>query len=93
MASSLRETLPDIPSRPNQPTSFSFPKRCFGKKTVVHRSFQPSWFCQWLYFHYDEARDLAFCQTCVMGFKEKKVKASMQNQLLEDVCFNSYAFM
>ena len=38
MASNSRETLPDIPSRPHQPTAFSFPKHCFGKKTVVHRT-------------------------------------------------------
>ena len=75
MASCSRESLPAIPSRPHQPTAFSFPKRSFGKKKVTFRSFQASWFRQWPYLHYDEARDLAFCHTCVMAFKEKRVKA------------------
>ena len=75
MASCSRESLPAIPSRPHQPTAFSFPKRSFGKKKVTFRSFQVSWFRQWPYLHYDEARDLAFCHTCVMAFKEKRVKA------------------
>ena len=82
IASCSRESLPAIPSRPHQPTAFSFPKRSFGKKKVTFRSFQASWFRQWPYLHYDEARDLAFCHTCVMAFKEKRVKAQMQIQPL-----------
>ena len=76
MASSSRENLPEISSLPHQPTAFSFPKRSFGKKNVSLRSFQASWFRQWPFLHYDEARDVVHCHTCVMGFKEKKVKAS-----------------
>ena len=42
--------LPDIGNKPNQPRRYQFPKRSFGKKNVVYRSFQPTWFdrCQWL---------------------------------------------
>ena len=69
-ASSSRDNLPDISSCPHQPTVFSLPKRSFGKKKVVLRSFQASRFRQWLYLHYNEARDLVYCHTCVMGFKE-----------------------
>ena len=76
MASSSRENLPEISSLPHQPTAFSFLKRSFGKKNVSLRSFQASWFRQWPFLHYDEARDVVHCHTCVMGFKEKKVKAS-----------------
>ena len=69
--------LPDIPERPHQPgPDFKFPKRAFGKKSVVFRSFQHSWFKQWMFLHYDEKNDLAYCHTCVMGFKQKKMKAS-----------------
>ena len=27
--------IPDLPDSPNQPASYSFPKKSFGKKTVV----------------------------------------------------------
>ena len=36
--------LPDIGNKPNQPRRYQFPKRSFGKKNVVYRSFQPAWF-------------------------------------------------
>ena len=29
---------------PHQPSNFCFPKRSFGKKSIVKRSFQPGWF-------------------------------------------------
>ena len=64
--------LPEIPDSPRQPgPEFNFPKRSFGKKSVVSRSFQHSWFRQWSFLHYDERNDLAYCHTCVMGFKQK----------------------
>ena len=34
----------DIPSVPNQPKTFKFPQRSFGKTNPVKRSFQASWF-------------------------------------------------
>ena len=69
--------LPDIPDSPHQSgPGFKFPKRSFGKATVVFRSFQSTWFRQWPFLHYDEANDLAYCHTCVKGFKEKKMKAA-----------------
>ena len=72
-----RTALPEIPLSPHQPgAGFKFPKRSFGKKTVVTRSFQASWFQQGPFLHYDEANDLAYCHTCVTGFKEKKMKSS-----------------
>ena len=66
----------DLPPTPHQPSGHRFPKRAFGKKTVVWRSFQQSWFNQWTWLHYDEANDLAYCHTCVSGFKQQKMKAS-----------------
>ena len=57
--------LPDIPDSPHQPgPGFEFPKRSFGKATVVLRSFQSTWFRQWPFLHYDKANDLAYCHTC-----------------------------
>ena len=42
----------ELPSVPHQPKSFDFPKRSFGKKVIVKRSFQASWFdrLSWLHF-------------------------------------------
>ena len=68
--------IPDLPSSPHQPSGFVFPKRPFGKAKVVYRSFQKSWFKEWPFLHYDEAKDVAFCHTCVKAVKEKKTRAS-----------------
>ena len=67
--------IPDLPDSPNQPTNYDFLKKLFGKKTVVARSFQATWFCTWKWLHYDELNDKAYCFYCVKGFKEKKLKA------------------
>lgn len=48
----------DVPSVPNQPKSFKFPKRSFGQKNPVQRSFQASWFSSKPWLHYDESKDL-----------------------------------
>ena len=61
--------VPSLGNKPNQPTSFSFPKRSFGKKDPVFRSFQSSWFKKWPWLHYDQAKDLAFCFTCIKASK------------------------
>ncbi len=65
-----------LPSKPHQPLDFSFPKRSFGQKAPVLRSFQQSWFSQWPFLHYDETQDLVFCHTCLLGFKKNKMRAS-----------------
>ena len=52
-------TTSNVPEKPHQPASFSFPQRFLGKK-VVHRSFQLSWLNQWKFLHYDESRDIVF---------------------------------
>ena len=64
----------DEPHHP--PISFQYPKREFGKKQVVKRSFQPAWFKHWGWLHYDEEQDLAFCHTCVKAYNEKKFTTS-----------------
>ena len=53
----------NVPPKPHQPLTFSFPKRAFGKSKVVNRSFQPSWFSLWPFLHYDKANDSVFCYT------------------------------
>ena len=68
---------PEIPDTPHQPgQGFKFPKRSFGKKTVVKRSFQAAWFQQWPFLHYDQANDLVYCHVCVKSFKQKTMRTS-----------------
>ena len=78
MASCSRcsDPLPELSCSPHQPSDFTFPKRSFGKPAIVWRSFQPSWFKQWPFLHYDEANDVAYCHTCVTGFKQGKMRVS-----------------
>ena len=67
----------DVPDAPHQPDAqFRFPKRSFGKKTLVHRSFQHSWFGKWPFLHYKETVDVVYCHTCLLMFKEKKAKSA-----------------
>ena len=68
--------MPDIGSKPSQPRRFNFPKRPFGKKNVVYRSFQAAWFDRWRWLHYDCSRDVAFCFTCIKAIKAGKMKIS-----------------
>jgi len=68
--------IPDLPTSPHQPLEFAFPKQPFGKAKVVYLSFQKLWFKEWPFLHYDEAKDVAFCHTCAIAVKEKKIRAS-----------------
>ena len=69
-----RISIADVPEQAHQPRTFSYPKRAFGKTKVVHRSFQPRWFDQWKWIHYDETLDAAFCHPCILAIKGGKVK-------------------
>ena len=86
MAVAAGVTVVDLPAKPHQPLNFTFPKRSFGKKKVVQRSFQPSWFSQWPFLHYDESKDVVYCHTCVIGFKLRRMKTSTR----ADPAFVSY---
>jgi len=59
--------------QPHQPKSFDFPKRSFGKKVPVMRSFQASWFDRWPWLHYIESRDVVLCFHCAEAKKQKKL--------------------
>ena len=69
----LGETLPSFGDHPHQPSNFKFPLREFGRKTIVKRAFQSTWFKRWNWLHYDESQDVAFCFPCLKAFKEKKL--------------------
>ena len=48
MACGEKFVLPDLPPVPHHPSDiFVFPNRPFGRKAVVWRSCQGSWFKQW----------------------------------------------
>lgn len=68
-----------LTDKPHQPVNFKFPKRSFGQKNAVLRSFQPAWFRQWAFLHYDEAKDVTFCHTCVMAFKLNRMRVNRGN--------------
>ena len=68
--------LPDLGEKPNQPTSFNFPKRRFGIKSAKYRSFQLAWFKQWPWISYDQEHDRAFCFCYVRAVRQKKLEVA-----------------
>ncbi len=58
-------SLTKLPEKPFQPTEIAFPRRHFGKSSVVYRSFQSAWFRKWKWLHYDVGSDKAYCFTCL----------------------------
>ena len=80
--------LTDIPVVPHQPTTLEFPKKAFGKTKVVYYAFQPTWFKQWPFLHYDESKDAVYCHTCVTGFKEKKMRSPHADSSFVSALFN-----
>ena len=40
--------------KPNQSGNFKFPKRSFGQRNLELRAFNPQWFTQSPWLHYDE---------------------------------------
>ena len=70
------ELLDALPEKPNQPQSFSFPKRKYGKTSVVERSCQSSWFKTWIWLHYNEAKDSVHCHLCLKAVKFKHISVN-----------------
>ena len=90
MANSLLSIndLPQIPDIQHHPKGLTFPKRSFGEKNPVLRSFQATWFKTWTFLQDDEGKDLSYCHICVKGFKEQKVKSSTR----ADPAFVSFSY-
>ena len=65
---------------PHQPLSFAFPKRPFGKKNTVYRSYQSKWFSLHPWLHYVESNDSALCHVCMLAAKQKKVSGMCSDQ-------------
>ena len=60
--------VPDVEEAPYQPKDYKFPKRSFGKNAQTTRSFQPTWFIDHPWIHYDETNDSAFCHVCIQAY-------------------------
>ena len=63
------------------PATFVFPKRAFGKKKIVHRSCQASWFKTWSWLHYDQSSDQVFCHICQKATHEEKMQKGRGDQV------------
>ena len=74
--SSTSTATAELPEKPHQPPGFKFPPRSFGKKKVVHRAFQASWFQSWPWIHYDEGRDHVLCYYCCKALKQKYLSST-----------------
>ena len=68
-------TYPTIACELHQPRRFNFPKREFGKKSIMRRSFQAYWFAKWRWLHYREDDNTVFCHTCMKAFTEVNMSA------------------
>jgi len=72
--SKLKLTLADVSEKPTHPqTKFQFPKREFGKKKIVQRSYQADWFITWPWLHYCSTDDVVFF---IMAMKHKGMERS-----------------
>ena len=70
--------LPDMQDSPHHPAAtFVYLKHEFGKKNIVKRSFQSSWFMRWTWLHYCEDTDVVFCYTCVLVLRQKKMQLNI----------------
>ena len=76
MSESVTSSSLKLPEKPHQPRHFKFPKREFGKKNPVKRSFQSSWFDKWSWLHYLEDQDIVLCFTCARAHAENKLQWS-----------------
>ena len=64
--------ISDLPKHSHQlGPDFIFPKRSFGKKSVIPGSYRHSWFSKWPFLHYNEAEDIVTCHSCMKMLKEK----------------------
>ena len=73
--SSSHSQVPAVGDKPNQPKSFIFPQREFGKTSIVKRLFQRQWFERWSWLHYDDCRDLSFCFTCIVAYQNNHLRS------------------
>ena len=70
----------DLPEHSLQPgPDFIFPKRSFGKKSVIRGSYQHSCFSKWPFLHYNEAEDTVVCHSYL---RRRKTRLPLKQILL-----------
>ena len=65
-----------LPDTPHQLQNSNIPRRAFGKKSIVKRLFQSSWFSKWHWLHYVEDQDMVLCHTCTRAHSDVKLQCS-----------------
>ena len=63
-------------NKAHQTRKFQFPQHEFGKTSIVKCSFQQQWFNRWLWLHYDEDQDLAFCFSCIVAYQNNQLQSA-----------------
>ena len=58
---------------PNQPRSFKYRFREYGKAKIVRRCFQKQWYDMFSWLDYDENKDVVFCHFCRMADKNQQL--------------------
>ena len=89
--SKLKLALADVSEKPTHPpATFQFPKREFGKKTIVHRSCRADWFTTWPWLHYRSTDDVVFCHVCITAMKHKGMEQSRGDYAFTRVGFKNW---
>ena len=73
------EDIPNLPGEPQQPVSFSFPKRSFGQKRGSIGPFKQFGTSRDLGCINEEENDIVFCHTCVLALKQQKMRLTAGN--------------
>ena len=73
--------------KPNQPKSFKFPLRTFGKRT---HSFQVAWFQRWPWLHYIEHNDTVVCHLCVQAHKTSQLSSSKADHAFIETGYSNW---
>jgi hypothetical protein len=85
----LAPGLASVSQGPNQPKSFKFPTKTFGNNTKK-RSFQPAWFDQRSWLHYDEETDTVFCHTCLKAIQNNMLSSTKADPAFTRIGFGNW---
>lgn len=85
----LAPGLASVSQGPNQPKSFTFSQKSFGKNTKK-RSFQPVWFDQRPWLHYDKETDTVFCYTCLKAIQNNMLSSTKANLAFMQIGFENW---
>ena len=72
-----RLDLPDLPDRPYHPhAKVVFLKHAFGRKKEFFCGAQHHWFMQWSFLHYDQGKEVVFCELRMGGEVRSNLKST-----------------